>query len=231
MKTSDLAAVPLGLLSAIRGRRVFHPDGVLARGSIERLAPPDEGLPVASSDVIIRISKAIGFPDALPDIIGLAIRMPPARPATTPWDVLLASVIGGTYSRFALRPVMSWSATLSTLMPLTFHGQTWWMQVQMTTHIDQPGLSLGDVADQLQAGEIEFVIKQARGFGRFTPLARLSITTRIAPGPSNDIAFDPTINSEPDVKLTPGWLTDVRRQAYARSRQGRGALSGSLSSW
>ena len=208
---------------------MFHPDGVLAGGSIERLAPPDEGLPIVSSDVITRISKAIGFPGGLPDIIGLAIRMPPARPATTPWDVLLASVIAGTYSRFALRPVMSWSATLSTLMPLSFHDQTWWMQAQMATHIDKPGLSLDDVTDRLQAGEIEFVIKQARGFGKFTPLARLSITTLMAPGPSNDIAFDPTINTEPNVKLAPGWLTDVRRQAYARSRQGRDAHTESLS--
>ena len=61
MKASDIVALPLQLGSAVRHRRVFHPLGVLAAGRIERTAPPGEGLPVESSDIVARVSKAAVF--------------------------------------------------------------------------------------------------------------------------------------------------------------------------
>ncbi|MGB8506468.1 hypothetical protein [Mycobacterium sp.] len=99
MKASDIVAKPLQWGSAIRRRRVFHPIGVMANGSLERLAPPGEGLPVESSDVVGRVSKGIGLPGGLPDIIGLAIRIPPQPFAATSWDILMAldSRGGGGY--------------------------------------------------------------------------------------------------------------------------------------
>jgi hypothetical protein len=35
------------------------------------------------------------------------------------------------------------------------------------------------------------------------------------------VVFDPTIHSPQEVKLAPGWLTDLRRRAYDGSRDGR----------
>ncbi len=68
---------PFQWVAAARHRRVFHPGGVLARGSIERVAARDVGLPIESaSDVLVRLSKGIGTPGALPDVIGLAFRLP-----------------------------------------------------------------------------------------------------------------------------------------------------------
>ena len=60
MKASDIVALPLQLGSAVRQRRVFHPMGVLASGRIERVAPPDEGLPIESTDILVRVSKLRG---------------------------------------------------------------------------------------------------------------------------------------------------------------------------
>ncbi|EUA06968.1 hypothetical protein I553_0335 [Mycobacterium xenopi 4042] len=57
VKFPDVVAVPLQWGSALRHRRVFHPAGVMAAGQIERLAPPDQGLPIGSCDVVARISK------------------------------------------------------------------------------------------------------------------------------------------------------------------------------
>ncbi|MGV0802459.1 phosphodiesterase, partial [Mycolicibacterium elephantis] len=48
MGTSDIAALPVRLGAALRGRRLFHPNGVLAEGLLERIAPDGEGLPMAS---------------------------------------------------------------------------------------------------------------------------------------------------------------------------------------
>jgi hypothetical protein len=222
VQASDIVALPIRLGAALRHRRLFHPVGVLAEGTLERVAPPGEGLPMASGDVIGRVSKGIGLPGALPDIAGLAWRMPPQPQlrSCTPWDVLLASTIAN--SRVILGPVFSWSgATLSSLMPLRFEGGVWWVRARVVTDIDTPGLSLDLVRDQISSAGIDFDIEQAAGIGEFLPLARL--TLRIVDPSRDDIAFDPTLYSDPDVRLVPAWLGDFRRAAYRHSREGRGA--------
>lgn len=208
--------------AAVRRSRLFHPNGVLAEGILERLAPPDEGLPMQSCDVIARISKAIGLPGTLPDIVGLAWRIPPPQDLRScmPWDVLLASTLAN--SRIGLAPTRSWSrTTFSSLMPLRFDGGVWWVRARLATQIDQPGLALDTIKNQIDSGELDFDIEQARGTGGFSPLARL--TLRHLDPSSDDIAFDPVLHSDEDVQLIPGWLAHFRRAAYRRSREGRDA--------
>ena len=103
MRASDIVTAPVRLGAAIRNRRLFHPVGVVADGILERVAPSNEGLPIASCDVIGRVSKGIGLRGALPDVAGLAWRMPNWR-SCTPWDVLLASTVGSSVGRLILRP-------------------------------------------------------------------------------------------------------------------------------
>jgi len=150
--------------------------------------------------------------------------MPPQQDlrSCTPWDVLLASTVGSSVGRLILRPAFSWSGTtFSSLMPLRHQGGVWWVRARLATVIDTPGLSLATVADQIASGGIDFDIEQAAGAGDFLPLARL--TLRHVDPTCDDIAFDPSLHSDPEVKLVPGWLGDVRRAAYRHGRQGRGA--------
>jgi hypothetical protein len=224
VSASDLAAAPFEAASALRHARVFHPDGVLARGAIERVAAPGDGLPVTSSDnVEARLSKGIGTPGPLPDVIGLAVRLPPEPFAPTPWDILLASAGSGPLTRVAgLRPVMSWTgSTMSTLMALRYDDHNWWLRARMTTHINGFGVSTAAVRRRLRTGPLEFQIDQACGTAPFTPLARLTLHDVMTP--SHDVAFDPVQHTAPDVALVPGWLSGLRAQAYARSRRGRHA--------
>ena len=196
----------------------------MARGSIERLAPPGEGLPVESGgDVIARVSKAIGTPASLPDIIGLAIRIPPAPFTATAWDILLVSAGRGLATKFALRPTTSWSTPVSSLMPLHHRGRYWWVRGQMITDIAQAGLSLDDVGNRIARGGVEFAIDQAAGTQGFRPLARLTLSEVLPDDTAHEVAFDPTIHSAPGVELAPRWLTGIRRRAYERSREGRDA--------
>ncbi|MDT5324454.1 MAG: hypothetical protein QOF25_1606 [Mycobacterium sp.] len=221
MQVSDIVGLPLELGSAIRHRRVFHPAGVLANGSIERIAPPGYGLPVESSTIVGRLSKGVGLPGCLPDIVGLAWRMPPQASAPTPWDVLLASAGAGVVARYLLRPVTSWSGVvLSSLMPLRYQGQNWWISARITADIEDWGISLASIARQIASGGVQVSIEQACGStGDFRALACLTLREVLPAGA--DIAFDPTIHSAPEVKPFPGWLTGLRRDAYRRSRQGR----------
>lgn len=222
MQASDIAALPIRLGAAIRRNRLLHPDGVLAEGTLERVAPPGEGLPMNSCDVIGRVSRGIGLPGSLPDVAGLAWRIPPPPDlrSCVPWDVLLASTV--TRSRFFLAPIRSWSgATFSSLMPLRFQGAAWWVRARVVTKIDEPGLSLDTIRNQIDSHGIDFDIDQRGGTGSFSPLARL--TLRHLDPSNDDVAFDPILHSDEDVRLLPRWLSDFRRAAYRRSREGRDA--------
>jgi hypothetical protein len=210
---SDIAALPIRAGAALRHRRLFHPVGVLAEGSLQRVAAPGEGLPMQSGEVVGRVSKGVGLPGGLPDIAGLAWRMSPR------WDVLLASTAGG---RLALAPVTKWSgAVFSSLMPLQCDGGMWWLRARLVTPIGRTGLALDTVCDRIESTGIDFDIEQAAGTGGFLPLARLTLRKVVPDG--GGIAFDPTIHSDPRVRPAPGWLTDFRRAAYRRSREGRAA--------
>ncbi|WP_036468843.1 phosphodiesterase [Mycobacterium genavense] len=216
----DVLALPFRWGAAIRGRRFFHPAGVLARGTVERVAPADCGLPIPSGEVIARVSKAVGTPGPLPDFIGLAIRIPPQQESTTPWDILLVSAGSGAIMRaVALRPVTSWTGqTLTNLMPLRYREGPWWVRARIVTGIDGSGLSLDDISKQIRDGGIDVALDQARGTSDFTALARLRLT---AVTDTADVSFDPVINTAPGLTLYPGWLAELRGRAYQRSREGR----------
>ncbi|WP_197375243.1 phosphodiesterase [Mycolicibacterium baixiangningiae] len=216
VKVSDLLALPVEAGAAIRRRRLFHPVGVLARGRLERIAPPGQGLPIETGDVVGRVSKAVGLPGSVPDIAGLAWRM---TPGSRPWDVLLATT---ALNRFLLLPTTSWDdTTYSSLMPFRYEGGVWWLRARLITKFGRRGLSLDTVADQLSRGDLEYSVDQAAGTGGFGPLARLTLSEVIPP--DRDLSFDPTLNTAQGVTLTPGWLTNFRRAAYRRSREGRDA--------
>jgi hypothetical protein len=225
MSVTDLAVTPFRWGSALRHARVFHPDGLLVEGSIERTAPSEFGLPVPSCDVVGRVSKAVGTPGPLPDIIGLAVRIPPHTDDGAAWDILLASAGSGVLSRaLGLRPVTSWTGhTLTSLMPLRYRGGNWWLRARVITDIDGPGVSLDSVRNRLQNGTIEVAIDQACGTAQFEDLARLTLHGLLVVPHGSDVAFDPVLHTAPGVQLYPGWLADLRARAYDRSRDGRDA--------
>ncbi len=232
VKASDLAALPIAAGAALRQRRLFHPSGVLANGTIERLSSPNEGLPVESGNVVGRISKAVGTPGALPDAAGLAWRMPPAPFAATPWDVLLVSAGFGPSAsvpnRVALRAVTSWSQTVySSLLPLRYKGELWWIRARLATPVGGSGLSLQAVHQRITGDGLDFDIEQACGNGEFEPMATLRLTdvVPLAQRGEHDVSFDPVRHSAPDVQVWPEWLRNFRALAYRSSREGRDAES------
>ncbi|KAA1251324.1 phosphodiesterase [Mycobacterium simiae] len=225
MSVSDIAARPFQWGSALRNSRIFHPAGVVAAGRIERVAPASKGLPLPSSEAVARLSKAAGTPGAVPDFIGVAIRVMLPQAEATPWDILLVSAGSGVLGRaLALRPVTSWTGhSMSTLMPLHYRGEYWWLRARIVTDITGSGLSLEHVRAQLDDGGIEVDLDQAHGRSNFQHLARLTLTNIFDAGSGDDISFDPVVNTAPGVRLAPRWLADLRGRAYARSRHGREA--------
>ncbi|AKK29751.1 hypothetical protein AB431_27165 [Mycobacterium sp. EPa45] len=231
VKASDLAALPIAAGAALRQRRFFHPAGVLANGTIERMSPPGEGLPVESGNILGRVSKALGTPGSLPDAAGLAWRMPPSPFAATPWDVLLATAGFGSSAllpnRVALRPVTSWSeAWYSSLLPLRYKDELWWIRARLATTMGS-GLSLQAAHEHINGDGLEFDVEQACGNSDFEPMATLRLT-EVVPSDQqadHDTAFDPVRHSAPEVRVWPEWLRSFRESAYRSSREGRDAES------
>lgn len=224
----ETVTAPFQWVAAARHRRVFHPRGVLAWGSIERVAAPGEGLPIESaSEVLVRLSKGIGTPGALPDVIGLAFRLPASdspvgESPAPPWDVLLASAGSGRLSRFGVRPVVRWSGQpMSSVMPLRYQGTNWWLRAQILSAVDGGGVSLDGIRTGLHDGPLTVAIDQAAGFAPFHPLARLTIKDVVPQDEISDVDFDPVLRTAPGVQLAPHWLSNLRLQAYRRSREGR----------
>ncbi|GGE90235.1 hypothetical protein [Mycetocola zhadangensis] len=110
-------------LRIVRRPRPIHPHGIALRGTLRWLTdrapagidfidhPHTSELPVTA-----RISRSVGVPSPLPDVIGLALRF---ETTNRPADVLFASTGFGVPSRFWLAAHRSPSrARLTTLMPL-----------------------------------------------------------------------------------------------------------------
>ncbi len=113
MNVIGLLSTPFRWGSALRRRRVFHPDGVVAEG-VDRTAGggPTRGLPLPSAAIVARLSKAVGRPAALPDVIGLAFRIVPQGDSTRRGlghFVGLRGLRRCSAGRSGLRPVTSWT--------------------------------------------------------------------------------------------------------------------------
>lgn len=88
------AAVLFGALSALRRRRIFHPVGaafdatLVVHGGSRGAALLDEP---ARRSCIVRLSRGIGLREPLPDILGLAVRVPDAYGPGAHQDLLMTT--------------------------------------------------------------------------------------------------------------------------------------------
>jgi hypothetical protein len=225
MKAADIAGFPVQVGAAIRGARLFHPNGVLARGTLKRVAPLGVGLPIADCDVVARVSKGVGMPGAVPDVLGLAIRMPPHPGDHSPWDVLLASAAGSNaLARTFPAPARSLgNALLSSLQPLHHDSGSWWLRARVAPQTPQASMALDSFEKQIRQTGLIFDLEQAKGTGTFEPLAQLILTEPVDETDYPNIGFDPVLNTTRDVDPEPNWLSGTRKLAYRYSRKGRAA--------
>lgn len=95
--------------SAVRGERVIHAKGAAYEGELTLLAGAENlAVPLVKGrlnrPVLVRLSRGAGLPDALPDVLGLAIRIPDADGSGHPQDLMLATGGGSPLARRLLIP-------------------------------------------------------------------------------------------------------------------------------
>ena len=206
------------ILRAIRHPRPIHPHGIALRGSLRWLTdrapagidfidhPHTSELPVSA-----RVSRSVGVPAPLPDVIGLALRFETTgRPA----DVLFASTGFGVPSRFWLAAHRSPSrARLTTLMPLrTPDGP-----ILLAARTLEPGnlpTDPGALASALDETSWRLKLYHARPLGLWHPFAVMELWRE--PGAVDTVErYDPVRHPLPGTS-TYTWVRRLREPSYLR---------------
>lgn len=118
---ADLLAAPrtavattLGLGTALRGQRLFHPRGQAYDARLEVTGGADRGARLldeaGSHSGLVRLSRGVGLPAGLPDVEGLALRLPGLGVDGAPLDLLVNSAWRFTFAPAVLSP--TWSSVL-----------------------------------------------------------------------------------------------------------------------
>jgi len=190
-------------MAALRpAAKPLHPEGVVVTATLDRRgsAVPSGSAWVdepGQDEVVVRVSRAIGLPDAVPDIHGLAVRVP--TPAGV-GDLLFASTGWGLLGRFVLTfgggPE---SRPMTTLLPYrTAEG---------------PAL-LGLRAIAAQVYEMSW----CRPRGEWQAFAELRLTEDEAPNQA--MSFDPVRNQLPGLTQY-SWVRRLREPSYRSARKSR----------
>jgi hypothetical protein len=191
-------------LSRARGARIFHPDGTAyaARWVVDDRAelPP---IPLfergADLDAIVRLSRGAGLPKALPDVLGLAVRV-----VALSQDLLLVTTPGGApVLRRLLLPAWRYGGKwLSTLVPFDAAGRR---------------LVVGAHVDDHDPTRVRFTV--APPLGAWEPAATLLLGDELPDDVQHELRFDPWHDGG---GLRPvGVLNRLRARAYPASQEGR----------
>jgi hypothetical protein len=206
--------MPFSLASTLRRARVFHAHGVVAQGHAELGSPwwPVQG----RVPVTVRLSRGVGLPGSVPDVLGLSIRL---HLAARPWDLLLAST--DPVTRFLPCPALSWStAQYSSLNAFRTPDNDFRTWVLASPDAGQPrtaSLNALSTADPLH-----FTLSLARSRSDTTAAGRLSLETPVSIGDDEEQPdFDPVLHHPDGLEMWPTWVADARRAAYSGSRSGR----------
>ena len=107
-------ATTLGAATALRGARVFHPHGRTHDAVVTVSGGPGTGASLLDipgrHQGVVRLSRGVGLPSPLPDVEGLALRLPGLGVHGTPLDLLVNSAWRYAFVPSVLAP--TWSAVL-----------------------------------------------------------------------------------------------------------------------
>ncbi len=208
-------------LSRARRKRGFHPFGAGFSGRLSPSAGAAAGAGALGEEreVLVRLSRALGLPEWLPDPCGLAIRVPDAYGSGCHQDLLMVSSARPPGGRHALLPSRGFcDLPYSTVLPYRLRGET--VLLGARARAPRPGPKLAELRER-EVGGLEFELEVAGLRGGWKPLARLSLGERLPPAQTERLGFDPT-HTGGGLELV-GLLNRLRGPAYRASQEGRAA--------
>jgi hypothetical protein len=205
-----ILAAGFAALRMVRGPRPIHPNGSVYVGQVDWVSPGarnsgiawiDTPPPSGEQRVIVRVSRSVGLPAALPDVIGLAFTFTTERGAA---DVELASSWFGRPGRFLLRPTRSSTGAFGSLMP--YRG-------------DFGAVLLGARVVHRADESWRIDLLHATPTSSWSRFAVVSLGPESRPD-SADLRFDPIVNPLPGAD-TYDWTRRLRQRSYRVARRSR----------
>ena len=194
-----------GMIAARPAAKPLHPRGSVVHGTLRRSGSEDRTgalwLDQSGGDqVLVRQSRAMGLPSPVPDIYGLAIRVP--TDGGRRGDLLFASTGLGRLTRFTLIPATSpQRRPMTTLLP--YRTPAGAVLLSAVFH-----------------AESKVELAWAIGAGAWNPFAELSLDNNPADEGDLPVSFDPVRNALPGLE-TYEWVRRLREPSYATARRSR----------
>ncbi|SNT03684.1 hypothetical protein SAMN06893096_11417 [Geodermatophilus pulveris] len=214
-------AVPLGALARRRRTKPMHPRGAVLDAVLERTGGPAWwGVPWLAGrgeqPVLARLSRGGGLPAPLPDLLGLAVRVPGPE---GPVDLLLSTTGRGRLTRLLPVPRRDAAAVYTSVMGYRSVAGT----VRLAA-LPAPGAGPvtpepGPVGAAAAAGRLVLTLAAARGAGPWRPFARLRLLAPV-PGGDPDVRFD-AVRHPPPGLVPDGPMARFRAPAYAAAQRAR----------
>lgn len=213
-------AVVFKVLKRVRPDRPIHPEGVALVGTLKRYGHDSaSGIPWVDSPgmehVTARFSRSLGLPDAWPDILGLAVRIPNGEKHA---DVLLASTGASRAGRFMLTlHRRAAAAVFTTMMP--YKGAAGPILLAARTLHAPTRLPAAPSSFRRALGTHQWILGlyYARPCDAWTQFATLALET--APELADTATrFDPVRNPLFGTS-TYGWASRLREPSYATARR------------
>jgi hypothetical protein len=224
-----VAAAGFGALSRLRGARIFHPDGVGYAGML-RITQPQRsyaGVPLLERPgvhpALFRFSRGAGLPEPLPDVLGLAVRLPDVHGPGRHQDFLLVSSVDLPLLHHLLLPGLggflgqSFSSVL--LYRIADRIRLVGAQPVSPARRDAVGALPKLVATAKREG-LRFRLAMAPLTGRWEAVGELAVDERLPDEEAERLAFTPW-NSGGGIRPV-GPLMGIRRDAYRASQRSRG---------
>jgi hypothetical protein len=208
------------LLARARRAPAFHPDGIAFRATVD-VAADDAGpaLPTGTHAALIRFSRGLGWRRGLPDVHGVAVRLPDLHGVGRHQDLLLSSVASPGVGRMVPWPSSSLSArSFSTVAPYRAPGGPVLVGARFTD--GSAGFDLSGVEDVVWSGRCRLELLLARRTGPWRQVASVTVhADRLTDDEARALGFDPWNTADGFVPV--GLVNRVRRPAYEASRAGR----------
>jgi hypothetical protein len=211
-----LVAVPLGGIARWRNGKPMHPRGAVFEAVLERDGSPDGwGVPWldarATDEALVRFSRGAGLPAPLPDLLGLAVRLPTDG---APVDLLLTTTGAGPLSRLVPVPRRDTAAVYSSIMG--YRSDAGSLRLAAFPEADEVPSDPEPLARAVSRDGLRFTLAAARGPGPWRRFARLSLRDPL-PSLDPDIRFD-AVQHPPPGLVPDGPMARFRAPAYARAR-------------
>jgi hypothetical protein len=220
---ADATAALFRALSAARGKRSFHPHGLVFESTFSpypRAAPT--GVEIIDGDprrALVRCSRALGLPEPAPDVLGFAIRLPDAYGTGRHQDLLCVTSWDAPVAHHALVPAAGFfNRPYSSLLAYRLPGGVRLFGVLPRGHGPPVGPRLEQIAAAARDGTASFELAVAPLSGRFEPVGAITLGEQLPPEQGELLRFNPW-NCGGGMRPT-GPLMGLRDAAYSGSQRG-----------